>query len=341
MRSSLACALALVGCASTPTGPVGIDPGEAGSGGGGKADGGGGIPDVQCAGTPDAGPAGSFRHLSSELIAAAGSPMHRGVDLVAPASATEQTLEGSIAYTILDKALEDEDVDLFACRAGHWQKLGTARTDDEGHFALVLSGSDRLPIALRDIYVSVVGDRTGAAFLAYVAPDGSPLVVSDVDGTLTSSENAFYETIVTGAEPDQQPGASDAYQAATAVGLQLVYVTARGSEFTQDTRQWLADQGFPRGPVRLSSSFLTLPGGDTIDYKTQAITALEESMTVVVGVGNRDSDISAYTDAQVAPDRIYIKLPEYESECQSDLDAGKAIGFTAYDDLRTMYVPSW
>ena len=342
----VAVCLVLVGCATSVTTPVGVDPGESGdtgsgSGGGGKADGQGAVPQVWCAGTPDAGPAGDFRHWSSNLVSALGDPRHRGFDLIAPASAQDQKLEGWISYTIADKALEDEDVDVFACRDQAWVKVGTARTDDEGHFSLSLTGDDRLPIGLRDLYVSVVGDRTGVGFLGYVAPDGAALVLSDVDGTLTSSENAFLETIALGQEPDQQPGASDAYQAAAGLGLQLVYVTARGNQYTTDTRQWLADKGFPPGPVRLANSFVTLPGSDTIDYKTQTITALEQGLTIAAGVGNRDSDITAYTNASVPADRIYIKLPEYQSEVQADLDAGKAIGFQAYSDLQSTYVPTW
>src|SRR5439155_24490120 len=136
---------------------------------------------------------------------------------------------------------------------------GTARTDDEGHFALGLSGDGRLPVGMRDLFVSVVGDRTGVGFLGYVAPAGTPLVVSDVDGTLTSSENAFLETIALGIEPGAQPGAAQAFAAAAAGGKQLVYVTARGNQYTTATRHWLDDHGFPRGPVRLSPSFVTLP----------------------------------------------------------------------------------
>jgi hypothetical protein len=334
--------LALVGCASSaPSQPVGVDPGEAGDGGSGKADGPTAVPQVLCDGTPDAGPAGSFDHFSSSVISALGDPRHRGFDLVAPASADPQQLEGWIAYTIADKALEDEAVDLFACRDNAWQPVGTATTDGDGKFTLSLSGDDRMPVGLRQLYVSVEGDRTGTEFLGYVAPDGSALVVSDVDGTLTSSEDAFAETIVLGIEPDEQPGASDAYQVAAAAGLQLVYVTARGNQYTDDTRQWLADQGFPLGPVRLSDSFLTLPGQDTIDYKTSTISALEQGLTIAAGVGNRDSDITAYTQTDVPADRIYIKLPEYQSECQSDLNAGKAIGFDDYATLQAMYVPTW
>src|SRR5262249_46033441 len=153
--------------------------------------------------------------------------------------------------------------------------------------ALRLSGDERLRIGMRDLFVSVIGDRTGVGFLAYVAPRGSPLLVSDVDGTLTSSENAFLETIVLGTEPDAHPGAARAYATTTAEGDQVVYVTARGNQYTTATRDWLAHKDFPRGPVRLSPSFITLPGADTVDYKTRTIGALEAAgLEVAVGVGN-------------------------------------------------------
>lgn len=289
------------------------------------------IPDVHCAGAPNAGKPGKFRHLTSRLVSALGDPRHRGLDLVASADADTQRLEGWISYTVIDKALEDEDVDVLACRAGSWQRVGGARTDDEGHFSLVLAGGARLPIGLRDVFVSVVGDRTGASFLADVAPAGTPMIVSDVDGTLTSSENAFFETILLGREPGARAGAAAAYSHAAA---QLVYLTARGNQFTADTRTWLADQGFPRGPLRLSPSFVTLPGGDTVDFKTTAMAGLTAAgFAIDAGVGNRASDVEAYTAAGVAADRIFIEMPEFADEVQPWLDAGAAIGFTSYAAL--------
>ncbi len=348
MRLHVLSTALVVACSSAPgAGPVGVDPGEGDAGSDGKADGQGSgsgsggrtaVPDVQCAGVPDAGPAGDFNHFSSKLISALGDPRHRGFDLVAAASADTQSIEGWVSYTTADKALEDEDVDVFACREGAWANLGRARTDGEGHFALPLAGDARLPVAMRDLYLSVVGDRTGAGFLAYVAPDDQPLIVSDVDGTLTSSENAFFKTIALGIEPDAQPGAAAAYQDAAARGYQLVYVTARGGRYTGDTRTWLADLGFPRGPVRLSPSFLTLPGGDTIAYKSSTLTALAGALPVVMGIGNRASDITAYAAVGLASDATFVKLPEYQSEVQAALDAGQAIGVTTYDDLRTTYI---
>jgi phosphatidate phosphatase PAH1 len=327
-------ALALCACSTTSSPPVTVDPGESADAPSGKADSAFAIPDVHCSGEPDAGPAGDFRHFSSELIAAAGDPLHRGFDVVAPASADPQVISGWTSYSIIDKALEDEDVDVFACRASQWKKIGRARTDDEGHFTLTLSGSARLPIGMRDLYLSVVGDRSGAGFLAYVAPDGAPLVASDVDGTLTASENAFLESLALGGTPGEQAGASDAFQRIVTAGYPIVYVTARGNRYTADTRQWLADLGFPRGPVRLADAFVTLPGQDTIDYKTTTLQALGDGLTLFAGIGNRDTDITAYTTAGVSADHIFIKLPEYIDEVKADLAAGKAIGFSDYVSLR-------
>jgi hypothetical protein len=294
------------------------------------------VPDVRCAGVPDAGPAREFRHVTSEVIAALGGAKHRGIDLVTASTDATHTLEGWISYSVADKALEDEDVELFACLGGVWAAAGTARTDDEGYFALSLSGAARLPIGMRDLFVSVVGDRSGQRFLGYVAPEGTQLILSDVDGTLTSSENAFFETILLGTEPAARAGAARAYAAATARSYQMVYMTARGSQYTSETRDWLARQGFPRGPLRLAPSFITLPGGDTVDYKMRTARALAEAgLDLAAGVGNRASDITAYGNAGIAADRIFIELPEYLDEVRAQLADGEAISFASYDELRT------
>jgi len=91
--------------------------------------------------------------------------------------------------------------------------------------------------------------------------------------------------------------------------------------------------------VRLSPSFITLPGGDTIDYKTQTISALSAAgLQIAAGVGNRASDVTAYTNTALPADRIFVELPDYASELAPLLDAHRAIGFASYDELRTTYL---
>jgi len=288
--------------------------------------------DVQCAGLPDAGPSGDWRHTGSSVVAALGDPHHRGTDLIAVSADTTQVLDGKITYGPTDKDLEDEDVDLFACFAGAWTKLGTARTDSDGRFAMMLTGDARLPVGMRDLYLSVVGDRSGAEFLAFVAPPEQRVLASDIDGTLTASENAYPVTVATGAPTEVHPHAAAAFQAGAGRGIVPVYISARGDRFTQDTRDWLAQNGFPRGPIHLPRSIVTVPGDDTIEFKVSALQLLEP-FELVAGIGNRATDVEAYTQAGLVPARILIKLDEFLDELGDDLAANRATGFASYEEI--------
>jgi phosphatidate phosphatase PAH1 len=329
MKARLGYILVMI-AACSESAPVGVDPGEAS--GDGKADGVAGMPDVQCEGTPDAGPHHSFRHTTSKLISVLGDTHHRGIDLVSAASADEQTITGELSYGVFGKSLEDEDVDVFACRHRAWTRIGTARTDDDGRFELALRDGDRLPVGMRDMYLSVVGDRTGATFLTVIAPDETPLAVSDIDGTLTSSENAAIGEIV-GISPDIHDGAPEAWATIAAAGAIPIYTTARARHQTGSTREWLAEKGMPRGALRLAPHVL-LPGSATSEYKAGVFDALQEQLPIAIGVGNRETDIDAYTHAGLDGSQIFIKLPEFEGEVEARLTTGDAIGFAQYDDLR-------
>lgn len=332
--AALALVTALAACAESPE-DVTVDPAEATAGApDGKADSAAtALPDVRCAGAPATGPRQAWRHSKNALVALASS-RHRGFDVIASASDASQVLAGEASYGLADKALEDEQVELFACRAGAWTKVGAALTDGEGSFRLTLTGSRRLPIGLRDLYLSVAGDRTGTRFLAMVAPGGTALVVSDVDGTLTSSENAFPEALVTGASVAVHDRAPAAFNRLRARGYQPVYVTARGDVFTEDTRAWLAAVGLPRGPMRLAPHAVTLPGAPTVAFKAGVLFDLEaHGLDVAVGIGNRASDISAYGQAGVAARATWIKGPEFDGEVVPEVNAGRARRFAAYGDL--------
>ena len=290
------------------------------------------IPDVRCAGAP-AVPATDLRHSSSELVVDMGEPRHRGIDLIAAESDRTQVLSGALAYSDLDKALEDEDVRVFACDGGQWTDLGTTRTDGDGRFAMTLTGDARLGVGLRDLFAAAP-DGTGVWFLALVAPDGSRLVVSDIDGTLTSSENAFPVSTVLATSVGAQPGAAERLAAAASEGITPIYVTARGDLYTGSTRQWLADHGFPRAPLHLAQPAVTLPGSQTVAFKRTVVAPLVQRFDIAAAIGNRASDITAYRSAGIAADRIFIKLPEFSEELAAPLASHAATGFTDYSSLR-------
>lgn len=289
-----------------------------------------GVPDVRCAGSPATGPARGFSSWRQRLTMRLARPDHRGVDMITT-STGEQIVRGKIAYGLLDKGLTNEPVELFACVTGIWQRIGTARTDRSGRFAYALHGMDRLPVGLRDLYASVIADRSGVRFLAYIAPAGSRVLVSDVDGTLTSSETAFIKGLV-GRRVEPHTNAAASLRAAAEAGYQIIYLTARGDRFTDETRHWLGTHGFPRGPMRLVPGLFVMPGSATVAYKQRTLAELA-GFTIAAGVGNRASDIAAYAGAGVPPERIFVKLPEYSGELAKSLTSGAALGFGAYSRL--------
>jgi phosphatidate phosphatase PAH1 len=286
------------------------------------------INDTRCATPPAIKPTG-FRHKRSKLIAKTGSPNHRGLDLIASEDDAEQYLAGKLAHGKLDKDLEDESVEVFACVDNAWRSLGVHRTDDDGRFSLSLTGTARLPVGMRDLFIASLGDGTGAYFVGYVAPRGTKLIVTDVDGTISWSENSVIKQVAS--RDHDIKTRPNAPQALAALPYPIVYTTARGDVLIPLTRRWLERHGFPRGLMRLSKGLFAKPGSSALAYKKSTLKAL--TVPIAAGIGNRKSDINAYTSIGLAGNQILIHLPEYEKEVRKDIAAGKATGFTDYLQL--------
>lgn len=292
------------------------------------------VVDVRCAGAPNAGPKTGWLNQRSHLIDGIGDSHHRGVDLIAATDDAEQVISGRLTYGATDMDLERENVSLFACFDQEWKQIGSARTSDGGWFKLTLTGDARLPEGMRDVYASVDGDRTGARFLALVARRGTRVIATDIDGTLTASENAYPTALLLGRGVAAQDSSAATLMSAAMQRVVMVYVSARGNQFTQDTREWLAAKGFPRGPLVLASPLITLPGEDTAEFKTAALGRLD-GFDLVAGFGNRASDVTAYENVGLTPDRIFIKLPEFAGELADILAGRHAVGFYQYATVQT------
>jgi phosphatidate phosphatase PAH1 len=275
-----------------------------------------------------AGRVANFRHTGSRLFAGLGAPRHRGVDLIAVESDEKQTVAGKLAYTSADKDLEHEDVIVYACVDDVWQELGDTSTDGNGRFQLTLTGKQRLPAGTRKLFAHVVGDGSGVEFVAYVARADESVIVTDIDGTLTESENAILNSWLFGDDIGNRRGAPAALAQS---GHQVVYVTARGDQFTELTRRWLHDHGFPPGPIRLSSAAFTPPGSKAVAFKANALRDL--GVPINAAIGNKHTDVEAYEKAGVPRTRIFMKLPEFEGELREDLAARRATGFDDYRKL--------
>jgi phosphatidate phosphatase PAH1 len=264
-----------------------------------------------CSVSPQITAAGNWSRARKLQVRLWGHPHHRGIDLIAMQGA-QQVLRGETHYAqsirgtnIGDHLLEREAVDVYACRASTWTKIGNTETDGEGRFEMTLPKERQLETGLTQLYLSVVGDRSGAAFLALIAPPNTELVVSDVDGTLTESEDAFPRSLFNHAKVAANEGAAHSLQALRGRGYWIVYLTSRGQFFTEVTRKWLLDQHFPEGPLRLADRLVTLPGDETVAFKRDAMTSIIHD-GLRIGIGNRRSDEQAYTAVQVPSTPIYI-----------------------------------
>lgn len=275
---------------------------------------------------PDPGPKRSFRHTTSGW---GGSANHRGRDLFVKAGSKQWAL-AKFAYgaPTPDNDAQDEDVDVYLLRdcGTTWKKLGTFRTTNDGAHPTVEGVADTggriyvdigalegkpLGVGRHRVHFVMAGDLSKTDQYIEVLPDGANIVVSDIDGTLTTSESASWSEAFGGAPPAANPGSPDVLKAFARKGYYIFYLTARPEFFVQKTRDWLRDKGFPTGIVHTSFSQIGETGAAGIAYKTAELADLKSStgITPAYGFGNTDTDTNAYDNAKITPaaNRFFFK----------------------------------
>ncbi|WP_433936029.1 phosphatidylinositol transfer protein [Sorangium cellulosum] len=282
-----------------------------------------------------------FRHTRSRLVAS-GWPRHRGRDLFVRADGHQWAI-AKFAYGPLDDDLEDEDVEAYLLRgcSGDWERLGAFRTSDDDHLHPTIEGirdtggrvyidltaGGRLEVGRHRVHLVVAGDGTSADLFVEVLPPDARVAVTDVDGTLTSSEVAMVGELVGGGPPAAHPGAPEAMHALAASGVYLFYVTARPEWLVASTRVWLRERGFPPGILHTTVGVTGAAGRAAAAYKTVELGWLKARTGIVpaFGFGNMPSDVAAYTAAGIAPSgSYYYKL------------GGDLRGGVGHDDYRRL-----
>jgi hypothetical protein len=269
---------------------------------------------------PDPGPAGEWRHIDSSLISQA-TPYHRGRDLFLAEDGEQWALAKFTYGLIIDKDIHDEDVDLWLLRGcTAWEFLGTARTSDDGQNPTVLGIEDtggrvffripddrRLAEGRHRIHFVVRGDLSTAEQFIQVLPPGARVAVTDIDGTLTTSENAQAWDVLLSISPEAHPGAADALWALARKGYRLFYLTARPEFLGGRTQAWLAERGFPPGISHTTLSLTGASGSEATAYKLAELNALEKILGYPpsFAFGNKDTDVAAYVQAGIDPAQSY------------------------------------
>ncbi len=121
------------------------------------------------------------------------------------------------------------------------------------------------------------------------APD-APMVVVDMDKTVVAS--GFEAVLLGTAKPMAE---SQRVLARLASERSIIYLTHRPDYFGPKSKRWLKENGFPRGPLLLSTLGGFLKGSET--FKAGRIAELRKTFTKIeIGIGDKISDGQAYLD---------------------------------------------
>lgn len=307
---------------------------------------------------------------------------HRGRDAIYAVGEPQWVL-GKMAYGP-DVSLVGENVELWVlrgCSGTTWEKLGTSRTtkkaehdavegvdDDGGRVYFPIPDDRRLGVGRHRVRLVVAGDRSATDQYIEVLPRGTPLFVSDVDGTLTerlvtdtslvcdeeSEFPALLRTILEGAlpEPALHEGASALFTKLAGAGYRPFYLTARSELLSGNTRAFLREEkrgdgrgDLPAGIVHTTLSLLGASNDAAQAFKSDELARLRaKGFVLALGFGNRTSDDGAYV-ANAIPYRFFYDNPSTGLRTCSNVDGYPALPasypalvsgefrFQRYDDL--------
>jgi hypothetical protein len=188
-----------------------------------------------------------------------------------------------------------------------WVSIGRVETGADGSYDFPSTGYTAPNGS--PVYTMLEADGSCATSYNLLLPSGSKVVVADIDGTLTLSNQEFLNQLSDDTYVPQMMGAANTLiQTWSMKGYPIVYLTARANEFRSETAQWLALDDFPVGA--------TITGDDSNSANAQAYKTvwLQRMVTdfgwnVVAAYGNEDTDIGAYQAVSIPNSQIFIVGP--------------------------------
>jgi len=227
----------------------------------------------------------------------------------ASASAMPLAYHGEKARTtppngLFSNPLAGENVSLWTYDGGAWDELGHTTTDADGAYdlasATVANG--------QPVYAMLEADGSCAAHYTYLYPAGEKVVVTDIDGTLTTNDGELSKQLADVTYVPAMMGAADKLvQAWDAKHYPVIYLTARPHSVRVESRGWLDDLGFPAGPLMTAVMV-----EEASAYKTAWLKRMVNDFgwTIVAAYGNATTDITAYANANVPKSQTFIVGPE-------------------------------
>ncbi|HVV83430.1 MAG TPA: hypothetical protein VHE35_10180 [Kofleriaceae bacterium] len=255
-------------------------------------------------------PSQPWRHsIQTPITLAAGAANHSAQDPIGP-DAAAVSLHGKFAYGTVSASLSDESVAVWIDDCSGWQSLGEHVTDSDGRITVDVPATVVTTPGVYEARFEVLGDRSLTTGFVWLLPRGTHLAVTDIDGTMTTSDTQLFEQILDGSYvPAAYPGAVDLTAAHANRGHVVVYLTGRPYYLTQRTRDWLTDLAFAPGPLRVTDSTAeALPTqGGVGDFKKGFLMSLVNAGYVLdVAYGNATTDIYAYLGVGVPAEHVWI-----------------------------------
>lgn len=251
-----------------------------------------------------------FQVRSNEPLLAAPAKRHHSLDtLVNPGDdqvLTGAVITGRIVFPATPNFIEGEFVSAWTYRGSAWEQLGRAETGAEGEYTIDIADEDEFDEGTHVIYTIIEADQSCFTQLVVVWPVGTKFVISDIDGTLTSSDAEFTTQIGDQSYvPKEHPGASEMMNAWFDKGYQDVYLTARPHDARVLTRQWLFEHDYPLGPLSTAEVFGF--GSATAQYKQEFTSKLIDDLgwEFIAGYGNSDTDFEGYIGAGAPVSKMF------------------------------------
>ena len=229
-----------------------------------------------------------------------------------------------------DKDVIGSTVHVFLDRncSGAWIELGTTVTTDEGDHPVVEGVPDsggrvyfqipedqKLELGRHRVHLVDEDEWETAEALIDIVPMGAPFFVSDVDGTLTISENEEAYEFLAGDIPAANPFAAQALSILAGKGYRPMYLTARPEWLDRRTREFVKIHNFPRGIIHTTTVYEGANGDAAALYKSGEFAMLKQKGLVPAFVfGNKDSDALAFDSAGVQPldHRFFFQFTDAE-----------------------------
>jgi hypothetical protein len=186
-----------------------------------------------------------------------------------------------------------------------WEMLGRTTTDAEGGYSFDLGTT--FDAGSHKVWAVFEAGRRCYTHSLMVWPEGTQFVLSDIDGTITTSDDELFAELGDPTYDQQTKGSAiELIQTWDDKGYGLVYLTARPGDFRPMTEAWKARRGLPHGLTQFAFSLVFDETARA--YKAEFISTLLDDLgwDVVAAYGNATSDIEAYADAGIPLDVTFI-----------------------------------